>query len=65
MFVVICLLLCIAISDTDFVVNNMAYTNDNLLNTNANSDELNNFENTKTDLNDCLYEALTKKFKTL
>ena len=36
MFVVICLLLCFAMSDTEFVVNNMAYTNDNLHNTNAN-----------------------------
>ena len=49
--------------DTEFVVNNMAYTNDELYNTNTNADELNDFENTKTDLNNCLYEALTKKLQ--
>ena len=48
-------------SATEFVGNNMAYTNDDLHNTNANADELINFENTKTDLNNCLHEALTKK----
>ena len=41
----------------------MAYTNDDLHNTNADADELINFENTKTDPNNCLYEALTKKLK--
>ena len=50
-------------SDTEFVANKMAYTNDDLYNTNANADELINFENTKTDLDNCLYEALTKKLK--
>ena len=50
MFVVICLQLCFAMNDTKFVVNNMVYTNDNLHNTNANADELNDFENTKTDI---------------
>ena len=50
-------------SDTEFVANNMAYTNDDLHNTKANADKLINFKNTKTDLNNCLYEALTKKLK--
>ena len=50
-------------SDTEFVANNMAYTNDDLHHTNANADKLINFENTKTDLNNCFYEALTKKLK--
>ena len=51
-------------SDTEFVANNMVYTNDDLRNTNANVDEPINFENTKTDPNNCLYEALTKKLKS-
>ena len=50
-------------SDTEFVANNMAYTNDDLHNTNANADELINFENTKTDLNNSLHEPLTTKLK--
>ena len=63
MFVVICLLLCFVMSDAEFVVNNMAYTNDDLYKMNANADELNDFENTKTDQKTCLYEVLTKKLK--
>ena len=50
-------------SDTAFAGNNTAYTNDDLHNTNANADEVINFENTKTDLNNCLHEALTEKLK--
>ena len=50
-------------SDTEFVGNNTAYTNDDLHNANANADELINFENTKADLNNCLHEALTEKLK--
>ena len=50
-------------SDNEFVTNNMAYTNDDLHNTNANADELINFKNTKTDLNNSLHEALTTKLK--
>ena len=45
MLVVICLL-CFARSDTEFVVNNMTYTNDDQHNKNANADELNDFEST-------------------
>ena len=56
-------MLCFVMSDTEFVGNNTAYTNDDLHNTNANPDELLNFENTKTDLNNCLHEALTEKLK--
>ena len=48
-------------SDAEFVGNNTAYTNDDLHN--ANADELINFENTKTDLNNCLREALSEKLK--
>ena len=63
MFVVVCLLLCLTMSDIEFVVNNMAYTADELHNTNANADKLIDFKNTKTDLSNCLYEALTKKLE--
>ena len=50
-------------SDTALVGNNTAYTNDDLHNTNANADEVINFENTKIDLNNCLHEVLTEKLK--
>ena len=50
-------------SDTEFVANKTAYTNDDLHNKSANADELNNLENTKTDLNNCLHEALIEKLK--
>ena len=50
-------------SDTEFVANNTAYTNDDVHNTNANADKLINFENTKTDLNNGLLEALTENLK--
>ena len=50
-------------SDAEFVANNMAYKNADLHNANANADELINFENTKTGLNNCLHEALTIKLK--
>ena len=50
-------------SNTEFVGNNTAYTNDELHDANANADEPINFENTKTDLNNCLHKALTEKLK--
>ena len=50
-------------SDTEFVGNNLAYTNDDLRNTNANADKLINFENARTDLNNCLHKALIEKLK--
>ena len=50
-------------SDTEFVPNNIAYTNDDLHNANANADKLINSENTKIKLSNCFYEALTEKVK--
>ena len=50
-------------SDTEFVGNNTAYTNDDQHNTNVNAEELLNFENSKTDLNNRLHEALTEKLE--
>ena len=64
MFVMICLLLSFAMIDIAFFVNNMAYTNDDLQNTNAKVDGLNDFDNTKTEPDNYLYEALNKKIET-
>ena len=52
-------------SDIKIVVHNMTSANDNLYSTKPNPEDFTDFKNTKIDLNNCLYEVLTKKAKPL